>query len=149
MKFKKIFYTKDFYAGLVFIFFGIVAMTEARNYQMGTASQMGAGYAPYYLGVILTIVGIITSVRSFWLANDVIESLVLRPMLIMTMGVLTFTILIKPFGLVLATLALVFISSFGGGEFRLREVAILSFVLVALALVLFVYVLKIPFKVLP
>jgi hypothetical protein len=32
---------KDFYAGLIFILFGMIAMLEARHYSMGTAARMG------------------------------------------------------------------------------------------------------------
>jgi hypothetical protein len=56
---------------------------------------------------------------------------------------------VGPLGLVLATLALVVISSLGGFEFRLREVFILYVVLVALAVGLFVYILSVSFRVWP
>lgn len=47
----KIWNRKDFYAGLLFLFFGVVAILEARNYAMGTAARMGAGYFPYILAI--------------------------------------------------------------------------------------------------
>jgi hypothetical protein len=64
-------------------------------------------------------------------------------------SVVVFAFLIKSLGLVVATLALVFISSLGGWEFRLKEVVILYIILAALAVSVFVYGLRLPFKVWP
>ena len=61
-------------------------------------------------------------------------------------GVLAFAFLIRPAGLILALLALVFISSFRDWEFRIHEVAVLYLVLTAMALGIFVYGLGLPFK---
>lgn len=145
----KIFRAKDFYAGLIFTFFGIVALWEGRHYAMGTAGRMGPGYVPNVLGVILILMGLIISGRSLWLGSETIEPSVLRPLVLVTVAVLAFTFLVQPLGLVLATLALVGISSIGSGEFRLREAALLYLVLAVLAVGLFVYLLKIPFRVWP
>jgi hypothetical protein len=57
--------------------------------------------------------------------------------------------MVRSLGLVLATLALVVVSSLGGWEFRLREVTILAFVLTGVAVALFVYSLGLPLSVWP
>lgn len=145
----KIFRAKDFYAGLIFTFFGIVALWEGSHYAMGTAGRMGPGYIPNVLSVILILLGLIISGRALWLGSERIDPIVLRPLVLVTIAVLAFTFLVQPLGLVLATLALVGISSIGSGEFRLREAVLLYLVLVVLAVGLFVYLLKIPFRVWP
>jgi hypothetical protein len=134
---------------LIFIFFGMVAMLEARNYSMGTAARMGPGYLPYILGGVLILLGLMISARSLWLSGEAIEPIVLRPLLLVTISVVAFTFMVGPLGLVLATLALVVISSLGCFEFRLREVFILYVILVALAVGLFVYILSVSFRVWP
>ena len=145
----KIFRAKDFYAGLIFTLCGAVALWEGRNYSMGTADRMGPGYVPNVLGVILILLGLIISGRSLSLNGEKMDPIVLRPLLLVTLGLLAFTFLVQPLGLVLATLALVAISSLGSSEFRLREVVLLYLVLAVLAVGLFVYLLKIPFRVWP
>ncbi len=127
----------------------MIAMLEARNYSMGTAARMGPGYLPYILGGILILLGLMISTRSLWLSGEAIEPIVLRPLLLVTISVVAFTFMVGPLGLVLATLALVIISSLGGFEFRLREVLALYLGLVALAVGLFVYVLSVSFRVWP
>ncbi|MBI4207936.1 MAG: tripartite tricarboxylate transporter TctB family protein, partial [Betaproteobacteria bacterium] len=42
---------EDFWAGLMFIGFGILSIVVSRDYPMGSAMRMGPGYFPTYLGV--------------------------------------------------------------------------------------------------
>ena len=62
---------------------------------------------------------------------------------------LAFAYLLKPLGLVLASIILVFVSAFGGHEFKWKEVAILSAVLVVFSVVVFVKGLTLPFPICP
>ncbi len=140
---------KDFYSGLIFAFFGIVALWEARSYAMGTGSRMGPGYLPCVLGGLLVLLGLIISVRSLWLSGERMERIGLAPLLLVTVAVVAFTLLVDSLGLVLATLALVVISSLGYGKFSLRGVIVLYLVLAISTVGLFVYLLKVSFRVWP
>lgn len=62
---------------------------------------------------------------------------------------LAFAYLLKPLGLVLASAALIFISAFGGHEFKWKEVAILTVALVVFSVVVFVKGLTLPFPICP
>ena len=44
---------KDFWIGLIYIFFGSSAILIARDYNMGTAIKMGPAYFPTILGGLL------------------------------------------------------------------------------------------------
>jgi len=57
--------------------------------------------------------------------------------------------LMKPLGLVLATAALVFISAFGGHEFKWKEVTILFLILIVFSILVFIKGLSLPFPVCP
>ena len=57
--------------------------------------------------------------------------------------------LMKPLGLIGATIALVFISAYGGHEFKWKEVAILSAILVVFSVLVFVKGLTLPFPLCP
>lgn len=152
MKLKRILDSKDFYAGLIFILFGIFAILEARRYKLGTAASMGPGYFPRILGGTLILFGLILFIRSLWLSDESLKSLALRPLFLVTIGVLAFAVLLEPLGMVLATLALISISSLGSWKFRLGELVkmvILYIGLVALAAGLFVYGLGLSFRLWP
>lgn len=140
---------KDFFTGLIFLFFGGLAMVVARHYPMGTVMRMGPGYFPSVLGGLLALLGVVIALRALWLRGEAPTPLALRPLLLVLGAVLAFALLVHSLGLVLATLALVVMSCAGGLEFHSREVAVLYLVLAALALGLFVYGLGLPFKLWP
>jgi len=56
---------KDFWAGLMFIGFGIGFMIASTAYPMGTAVRMGPSYFPMVLGGILAVLGAIILFRAF------------------------------------------------------------------------------------
>jgi hypothetical protein len=141
--------SKDLYAGLIFFLFGISSVLISRNYPMGTAARMGAGYFPSILGGILAIIGVGIAMRGLWFKVEAVRPFALRPLFLVLGAVLAFALLLESLGLVAATLALIVISCLGGREFRLREVVVLFLLLTALAVGVFVYGLGIPFKVWP
>jgi hypothetical protein len=56
---------KDFWAGLMFLGFGLGFALVAQNYPMGSAVRMGPAYFPTALGGLLGILGLVVFVRSF------------------------------------------------------------------------------------
>jgi hypothetical protein len=141
--------SRDFYAGLVFVFFGILAAAGSRNFPLGTAARMGPGYFPYLVGWVLTLLGLAIGVRALWLSGESVKKWALRPLLMVLGSVFAFAFLVNTLGLVLAILALVVISCLGGGEFRTLEVGILFLLLAALSVGLFVWGLGLPFALWP
>lgn len=140
---------KDFYAGLMFIFFGLFGLFAARSYPLGTAMRMGPGYFPCMLGGALAALGLCIAARSLWVRGEPIASWALRPSLLITGAVIAFALLVRPLGLVLATLTLIIVGSLGNTEFRIGEVAVLCLVLVGMAVGLFAWALGIPFNIWP
>ena len=62
---------------------------------------------------------------------------------------LYFAYLLKPLGLVLASAALIFVSAYGGHEFKWKEVTILTVLLVIFSVLVFVKGLTLPFPICP
>ena len=56
---------KDFWAGLMFIGFGLGFMLVALNYPMGSAVRMGPAYFPTVLGGMLAVLGAMVFFRAF------------------------------------------------------------------------------------
>lgn len=138
---------KDLWAGLIFLFFGLFTLAINRNYPMGSGARMGPGFFPFVLGIILALLGFLIAICSLREEVEEVHRLAIRPLVLVLGSVIAFSILINPFGLALAILGLVFISSIAGTEFRFREIIILYFVLAAIAIGVFVYILELPFKV--
>jgi hypothetical protein len=71
------------------------------------------------------------------------------PLVLISAACVVYGYLMKPLGLVLATLLLVFISAFGGHEFRWKEVTILFLILIVFSILVFVKGLTLPFPICP
>jgi hypothetical protein len=136
--------TKDFYAGLVFLFFGIAAMVLAASYQIGTAAKMGPGYFSFTLGSVLTVIGLVISLRSLSRGEGLRKALSYRvkPVILVLSSVILFGLLLRPLGLLLSTFILVFVSSMASYEFKKKEAILNAFVLLAIVLIIFIYFLK-------
>ena len=190
---------KDFWAGVMFIAFGLGFMIVARNYAMGNAVRMGPAYFPTALGGILVVLGAVVFFRAFvskvahplrvfpFRLRYVLAGLALgvaayytqptrdaimvwqighvllaglavglmfaafgeRSLWVILFSVVVFGYALKPLGLVMATGLLVFISAWGGHEFRWKEVTIMAAVLAAFSVASFVYGLGLPMNVWP
>jgi len=141
---------RDFWAGLMFIAFGLFFLIVAQlNYQMGTAVRMGPAYFPSVLGGILAVLGAIVLFDSFVLTGSKVPKFHFRPLIFIIISSLAFAYLLKPLGLVLASAALVFISAYGGHEFKWKEVGILTAVLIVFSVLVFVKGLTLPFPICP
>jgi hypothetical protein len=102
---------KDVYAGAIFIGIGASAFVLAQQYDIGTASHMGAGYLPALMGLVLIVLGafsLANAVRSK--VSDPIARQALEPFVLVVASVTAFALLIDSAGLIVALFALVFLS---------------------------------------
>jgi hypothetical protein len=140
---------KDFWAGIMFIGIGLFFLVVARNYQMGSAVRMGPAYFPTVLGGIMAVLGAIILFQGLVTDGPKVPKLSFRPIFFISLALILFGYLLKPIGFVLAILVMVFVSAFGGHEFKAKEVAILSVVLIVFAVLVFVKGLTLPFPLWP
>jgi len=141
---------KDFWAGLMFIGFGLFFMIWAViHYQMGTAVRMGPAYFPAVLGGMLAVLGAIVLAGSFAIVGPPVPPFSYRPLILVSVACVLYGYLMKPLGLVGATAALVYVSALGGHEFNWKEVTILYIILIAFSWLVFVKGLTLPFPVWP
>ena len=56
---------QDFWSGILFLALGALAIYLAREYEMGSALQMGPGYFPTWLGGILMGFGVVIGGLAF------------------------------------------------------------------------------------
>jgi putative tricarboxylic transport membrane protein len=110
--------TKDFWTGVLYVFFGASAVLIAREYGMGTALRMGPGYFPTVLGVLLALIGIISLVRSFIATGSPIGGLAFRGLLLVVGSTLMFGLIVRGAGLAIALPALVIMSAYASVRFR-------------------------------
>ena len=140
---------RDFFAGAIFLSFGLCAVLVGRDYPIGTALHMGSGYFPFVLGALLLILGAIISIKSLVITGDAIESIGLRPLLLVLLAIGAFAVSVDTIGLVAATVLMAVIGAAASPESRWREVVVLTIALLGLAVGVFAYGLGLPFTLLP
>jgi len=121
----------------MFIAVGSGFSLQAIEYSMGTAARMGPGYFPFWLGIVLALMGAIVMLGA--LAKSAAETTVSRfdfRILALVIGsVVIYGLLLRFLGLYVAVFLLVVISSYASHEFNWK-VAVAN----GLFLVLFSYV---------
>jgi hypothetical protein len=110
--------SKDFWTGLIYLFFGASAILIARDYGMGTALRMGPAYFPTVLGWLLIAIGAISVIRSFIVEGTPIGAFAIRGLALVIVSVIVFGLLIKGAGLIVALPVLVIISAYASSQFR-------------------------------
>ena len=140
---------KDFWSGVMFLGFALVAIVAARGYSMGSGGKMGPGYFPMLLGIALAGLGALLVGRSLVIEGARLTRLQVRPTLMIVLGVILFGLMIPYLGLVIALATVTAVSAFASRESRPLEVAALAAVLAAFSVGIFVYALRLPLTVWP
>jgi hypothetical protein len=138
-------------SGLMFIAIGAFFAILARSYQMGTPAKMGSGYFPFWLGVLLGLLGLFVLLGS--LKSTAPESGIgkwdWKSVLWVTVSVLIFAISLPYAGLVVSLVVLIFVSAMASHEFHWKGTLVSAVLLNVIAYFAFVWGLKLQFPVWP
>jgi hypothetical protein len=137
--------SSTFWAGAMLCAIGIAAAIAAPQYRMGTLAQMGPGYFPLILGILLAALGAITCLQA--VAKGDGHRLVTPPwrqLICIPLCVVSFALLVERAGLAIAVVVTVLIGCLGGQRFRPIEAIISAIVLAILTCTLFVRLLGLP-----
>ncbi|MEI6733750.1 MAG: tripartite tricarboxylate transporter TctB family protein [Comamonadaceae bacterium] len=151
---------KDFFSGVVFMAVGGAFAWGATTYTVGSGARMGPGYFPLMLGVLLAIIGAVIAFKSMVIETEDGEKIgkwIWRPVGYIVAANLAFGVLLgglpsihlPPMGMVIAIIALTLISAKAGTDFILKEILILSAILVVGSYVTFILLLKLQIQVWP
>jgi Tripartite tricarboxylate transporter TctB family len=128
---------RDFVGGLLLILIGLSAAFQGRSYQVGTIDNMGAGFFPVALGIILALTGgillggaIARRIRLQAVPDSEQAAPALpfewRGWICICLSVIAFAVLSDYTGLVPATFACVAIAGIADRENSLREILLLA-----------------------
>ncbi|QCI99967.1 tripartite tricarboxylate transporter TctB family protein [Agrobacterium larrymoorei] len=139
--------TTDLLAGGFFSIFGGAAFVASIGYKLGTPAAMGPGFFPTMIAVGIMILGLslvaTAIVKSGFLERP--ERIHVKPLLLITLSVVSFAILQEEVGLLAALVGLILISAVAAGARRPLEIVAITVALVAIAYLIFITGLNIPF----
>ena len=132
---------KDFAAGLLYIGFGAAFAIGATFYNMGSADRMGPAYFPFWLGVILALIGVIVLTASLRArsASVPMPKFDWKVLAWILASVAAFGALLTWLGLVVSLVALVLISSLASHEFAWKGAVLNAVFLLIVCVGAFVY----------
>ena len=140
---------RDFYAGLMFMAFGLAAIVLSGSYPVGEASRMGPGYMPRALGMLLLVFGAVLGLKGFASSDEEQPTWNWRPLFIVLLAVGLFSLAAKWLGVIAASIVLIFVASAASREFRWKEALASGAILGTAAVAVFVYGLGIPLRIWP
>jgi hypothetical protein len=140
---------QDFFAGLMFIAFGVLGAYVARKYPFGTSVRMGPGYLPVVLSWCMIVMGVIVTARGLALDGAKVVRIKLRPLLFVLGAVLVYAFTIERLGVVISVFLVTVISAIADPSFRKIETLILGIGLSVFCVLVFIYGLSLPLSIWP
>ncbi|WP_454829796.1 tripartite tricarboxylate transporter TctB family protein [Paraburkholderia xenovorans] len=143
---------KDYYGGALLLVIGLYVTFVGRTYEVGTLNQMGPGYFPVTLGVLLSMLGIIVALGARRGSTDSPEATDhneaprtadWRGWLCIIFSVIAFVVLGQYCGFIPASFATVFISAMGDRENTWKSACVLAVLATVFGIIVFEYALKI------
>jgi hypothetical protein len=132
---------QDVAAGAFYVIAGAGFSLGALNYKMGDPARMGPGWFPFWVGILLVLVGVLTAANGLrrTAEPDKLKRPDIPALAWILGGVVLFGILLQPLGLVLSLLVLVLVCMRASHEFNWRDALITAVALIVFSYVTFVW----------
>jgi len=143
---------QDFWCGMFFVALGALAIYLSRDYEMGSALNMGSGYFPTVLGGIMIGFGVIIAGLSFKLQGQDNQGLRLgewafRPWLVLPATLAIYAALMDAeVGFVPSLIVLIIGCALAHKDVHWRETILLSVFVTAGAVAIFSYGIGLPYR---
>jgi len=140
---------RDFWGGIVLIALAILAIWASRDLPGQRGFAFGPGTAPRLFSGLLACMGAAVAVVGLFVPGEAIDKYRLRGPAYVIVSILLYAALIRPFGLVVATYLAFMLSIMGSSEMRWLESLIAAAAMTLGCVLLFVYLLNLPFQLWP
>jgi Tripartite tricarboxylate transporter TctB family len=150
---EKFTWKRDYYAGGLMVLLGVGAAVTGSGYKFGSLARMGPGFMPVVLGVVLALIGILIAGTALGSSEtDDRKFLPENPQwfgwLCILAGPVMFIVLGELGGMIPAVFACVFVSALGDKTATYKSSFILALGVTVFGVILFHYLLNIPFPLL-
>jgi putative tricarboxylic transport membrane protein len=140
---------QDYYGGLALVLLAIFALVASADLPGQRGFAFGPGTAPRLFAGVLALLGGLVTLMGVFSDGPAIERYKIHGPTLVVIGILLFAVLIRPFGLVAATFLAFMVSILGSTEMRWIESVIAAAAMTLFCVLLFVYLLNLPFQLWP
>ncbi len=150
---EKFVWKRDYYAGGLMVLLGVGAAVTGSGYKFGTLARMGPGFMPVVLGIVLAFIGVLIAGTALGSPEpDNQKFLPDNPQwfgwFCILAGPILFIVLGEYGGMIPAVFACVFVSALGDKTSTYKSSFILACGVTVFGVLLFHYLLNIPFPLL-
>ena len=144
---------RDYYAGGLMLLLGLGCAVQGTSYRLGTLARMGPGFLPVVLGIVLAFLGILIAATAMTSSAPADEKFLPdNPQwfgwLCILGGPVLFIILGTYGGMIPAVFACVFVCALGDKTATLKSCTVLALGVTVFGVLLFHYLLNVPFPLL-
>ncbi len=154
---------RDFYGGLVLVAIAIIAIWASGDLPGQQGFAFGPGTAPRMFAMLLATIGALVAGSGLLFDGPPLEGFAVRGPAFVLVAILAFAAMIRgvsldfigipltlpPLGLVVSTFCAFMISIMGSSEMRWRESLAAAAIMTTFCVILFVYLLQLPFQLWP
>jgi putative tricarboxylic transport membrane protein len=140
---------RDFYGGIALVMLPALALVASAELPGQRGFAFGPGTAPRLFSFVLAALGAAVAVGGVFAEGPPIEKYKIRGPSLVIIAILGFAAMIRPLGLVPATFLAFMISILGSSEMRWIESLIAGALMTLFCVLLFVYLLNLPFQLWP
>jgi putative tricarboxylic transport membrane protein len=140
---------RDLYGGIALMMLATVALIASSDLPGQRGFAFGPGTAPRLFAFVLAALGAAVALGGVFAEGPPIEKYKIRGPFFVIIAILAFAAMIRPLGLVPATFLTFLISILGSTEMRWVESLIAAVVMTLFCVLLFVYLLNLPFQLWP
>jgi putative tricarboxylic transport membrane protein len=140
---------RDLYGGIALMMLATVALIASSDLPGQRGFAFGPGTAPRLFSFALAALGAAVALGGVFAEGPPIEKYRIRGPFFVIVAILAFAAMIRPLGLVPATFLTFVISILGSTEMRWLESLIAAVVMTLFCVLLFVYLLNLPFQLWP
>ncbi len=134
---------KDILAGAIFIAFGLAFAVGALAYDIGSLTNMGPGYVPLALGVVLAGLGGLIILKGFIaVEGEPIGPVDWRAVVLITGSLLFFGITVRGLGVVGALFGATLLAALARSATGIREALIIAAALTVVSVLIFIVALQ-------
>ena len=140
---------KDFLGGTLIFATGLGVTIHSISFEIGSLNQMGPGFFPIVLGLILTTCGVAIAAKGRSSESNSRDEINVKPpaewraWALIIIGIASFIALARIAGLIVATFFIVFISALGDRDNSWKSAALLALLMVAVSVIIFWWALQI------
>lgn len=136
--------SQDLLCGVLFVLMGGFLLWVARDYSMGSPVRLGTGVFPTLLCWGLVISGAIIIVQALLTDGERLTPWAWRPVIMITIGTILFSVLIDRLGLLVAMTALMICGAVAGKDHKWGQTVIFMLIMIVIGYGLFIWGLGMP-----